>query len=179
MKPSLQYAIIPVLLLLLSGCVVSTMSERQGTKAYLEKDYATARMKYEEAASEGNAKAMYHLAVMYAEGQGVEQNYAKAAGLLERSSALGQDDATLMLGLFNLYGDGVPRDVNKGAVLVGTAAENGNDTAMYYLGNLYAAGLGVKKDLDTGLYWMRRAKDAGFPVKDALLTREGLAALYE
>ncbi|MEZ7198554.1 tetratricopeptide repeat protein [Pseudodesulfovibrio karagichevae] len=178
MKASLRYAIIPALFLLLSGCVVSTMSERQGTRAYLEKDYATARMKYEEAAAEGNAQAMYHLAVMYAQGQGVAQDYAEAARLLERSADLGQDDARLMLGLFHLYGDGVPRDVNRGAALVRAAAEDGNDTAMYYLGNLYAAGLGVEKDLDKGLYWMGKARDAGFPVKDKLLTRDGLAALY-
>jgi hypothetical protein len=179
MQASLKYAFIPVLLLLLTGCVMSTMNERQGTKAYLEKDYASARMKYEEAVADGNAQAMYHLAVMYAQGQGVEQDYAKAAGLLEQSAALGQEDARLMLGLFHLYGDGVPRDLARGAALIATAAENGNDTAMYYLGNLYAAGLGVEKNLDKGLYWMQEAKNAGFPVKDELLTLDGLAALYE
>jgi hypothetical protein len=36
----------------------------------------------------------------------------------------------------------------------------------------------VERDLDKGLYWMREARDAGFPIKDELLTREGLAALY-
>lgn len=178
MKSSLKHALIPAMLFLLSGCVMSAINERQGTKAYLEKDYATARMKYEEAAADGNARAMYHLAVMYAQGQGVEQCYAKAAGLLDRSAALGLEDARLMLGLFCLYGDGVPRDQIRGAALIAAAAENGNDTAMYYLGNLYAAGLGVERDFDKGVYWMREAKDAGFPIKDEFLTREGLAALY-
>ncbi|WP_319584424.1 tetratricopeptide repeat protein [uncultured Pseudodesulfovibrio sp.] len=179
MNSILKFAILPLLLLLLTGCVMGTMYERQGTSAYLEKDYATAKAKYEEAVASGNPQAMYHLAVMYAEGQGVEQDQCKAAELLEKAAALGQDDARLMLGLFNLYGDGVPRDVNKAAGLIKTAAENGNDTAMYYLANLYAAGLGVQKDVDKGLYWMLEARDAGFPVKDELLTRDGLAGLYE
>ena len=163
---------------LLAGCT-SSMIARQGTKAYLEKDYATAKMKYEEAIAEGNADAMYHLAVMYAEGQGVEQSYPQAAQLLEQAVALEQNDARLMLGLFNIYGDGVERNPVRGAELIKAAAVNGNDTAMYYLGNLYAAGLGVQKDLTQALHWMEQAKKAGFPVKDELLTQEGLAALYK
>ncbi|MCJ2164978.1 MULTISPECIES: tetratricopeptide repeat protein [unclassified Pseudodesulfovibrio] len=170
--------LLSTIVLLLTGCT-SSMMERQGTKAYLEKDYATAKMKYDEAIVEGNADAMYHLAVMYAEGQGVQQDYAKAASLLEQAVAQEQEDAQLMLGLFNIYGDGVPKDPAKGAELIKASAVNGNDTAMYYLGNLYAAGLGVQKDLTQALHWMEQAKKAGFPVKDELLTKDGLAALYQ
>lgn len=172
-----KYLFLPALLLL-SGCVLSVMNERQATKAYLEKDYATAKAKYEEAVAEGNANAMYHLAVMYAEGQGVEQDYAKAAALLQQAVDGGQNDARLMLGLFNIYGDGVPRDPSRGAALIWTSAANGNDTAMYYMANLYAAGLGVDKDLARAVEWMQVAKKSGFPVQDEWLTEEGLAALY-
>nr|WP_321514308.1 tetratricopeptide repeat protein [uncultured Pseudodesulfovibrio sp.] len=160
------------------GCM-STMAERQGTKAYIIKDYTTAQLKYQEAADQGNTNAMYHLAVMYAEGQGIEQNYPKAAGLLDQAVIEGNDDARLMLGLFNIYGDGVPQNPAKGATLIATAADNGNDIAMYYLANLFAAGLGVEKSLDKAEYWMQEAKSAGFPVRDELLTKDGLTALYE
>lgn len=173
----LQYTILSAMALLLAGCIMSTMTERQGTKAYLEKDYATAQAKYEEAAADGNADAMYHLGVMYAEGQGVKQDYAKAAQLLQQAAAQDQDDAQLMLGMFHIYGDGVPQDPAKGAALIKAAAENRNDTAMYYLGRLYALGLGVPKDLDMALDWMQSAQRAGFPVKKELLTKDGLASL--
>ncbi|WP_316899621.1 tetratricopeptide repeat protein [Pseudodesulfovibrio indicus] len=173
----LQYALVPALALLLTGCVMSIMTERQGTKAYLDKDYAEAKAKYEEAVADGNADAMYHLGVMYAEGQGVKQDYAKAAQLLQQAAAQNQDDAQLMLGMFYIYGDGVPQDPAKGAALIKAAAENRNDTAMYYLGRLYALGLGMPKDLDQALTWMQDAQRAGFPVQEELLTKEGLASL--
>jgi hypothetical protein len=164
---------------LAAGCLLSGMTEKQGRTAYLEKDYATAKMKFEEAAAEGNADAMYHLANMYVEGKGVEQDYAKAASLLEQAATLEQADAQLMLGLFCLYGDGVPQDSDKAARLIKASAANGNDVAMYYLGNLYAGGFGVQKDIPTALHWMQEAKNAGFPVKDELLTEAGLQALYK
>ena len=170
--------ILAMMVILQAGCM-SVVVERQGTRAYLKKDYDTARMKFEEAASQGNAQAMYHLAVMHAEGLGGRQDFPRAAELLEQAVAQGHDDARLMLGLFNIYGDGVPRNPAKGAALIAASAEDGNDTAMYYLANLHAAGLGVEKNLDHALLWMQKAKDAGFPAKEELLTRGGLAALYE
>ncbi len=59
-----------------SGCVANNRRlERQGTKAYIAKDFQTAQTKYTEAIAEGSVKANYHLAVMYAEGKGVRQDY--------------------------------------------------------------------------------------------------------
>lgn len=172
--------LLPALLTLaLTGCVAtSQIAERQGTRAYLQKDYATALARYTEAAQGGNARAQYLLAVMYAEGEGVDRDYARAAGLLQQASDQNLDDATVMLGLFHVYGDGVPADPAKGAALIARAADRGNDVAMYYLANLYAAGIGVERDIPRALDWMRKAKQAGFPVEPAMLTKEGLAAAY-
>jgi len=165
---------------LLWGCVVTgQMAERRGTKAYLLKDYPTAAANYREAADEGDRDAQYHLAVMYAEGQGVEKDMAKAAGLLKLSADQGQTDALLMLGLFNIYGDGVPADPEEGARLITRAAEAGSDVAMYYLGNLYAAGLGVPSDPAKGLYWMQQAREHGFPVSETIRTEADIEALYK
>jgi len=177
----MQQALILTMIALFSGgCVVmAQMAERKGNKAYQRQDYATAFEQYSEAADNGSATAQYHLAVMYAEGQGIQEDMTKAAALLQQASAQGQEDAQLMLGLFYVYGDGVKQDPAKGAEWIKTSAEKGNDVAMYYLGNLYAAGLGVTKDIPTALYWMGQAKDSGFPVKDDHLTEAGLASLYE
>jgi len=81
---------------LLGGCVLSEISERQGTKAYLQKDYATAYEKYSEAAADGNAEAQYHLAGMYAEGEGLDKDLSKAAQLLRQASDQGHVDAQVM-----------------------------------------------------------------------------------
>lgn len=171
----------PLLLtVLIGGCVVTgQMAERRGTKAYLLKDYPTAVANYEEAVAEGDRDAQYHLAVMYAEGQGVDKDLGRAAELLELSAAQGQNDARLMLGLFNVYGDGVPADPAEGARLITLAAEDGNDVAMYYLGHLYAAGLGVPRDAAKGLYWLSQAREHGFPVKECIETEADVEVLYE
>lgn len=169
--------LLSVAAVLAAGCT-SSMIEREGTKAYQNKDYATAKVKYEEAIVEGNDKAMYYLAVMYAEGEGVEQDYARAAELLRQAVALEHAESQLMLGLFYVYGDGVEQDPAKGATLIRASAEQGNDVSMYYLGNLYAAGLGVPKDIPKALHWMQEAESNGFPVKEELLTEDGLRALY-
>ncbi len=170
--------IIALAVAIVSGCVASHRLERQGTKAYLAKDYQTAQAKYNEAIAEGSVNANYHLAVMYAEGQGVDQDYAKAAGLLKTAEAQGNNDARLMLGLFNVYGNGVPENPEEGARLITLAAKRGSDVAMYYLGHLYAAGLGVDQDIPTALSWMQKAKSKGFPVKEEFLTAEGLKKSY-
>jgi TPR repeat protein len=171
--------LLALMMTMITGCVVTgQIRERQATKAYLQKDYATAFTKYSDAAADGNDDAQYHLAVMYAEGEGVEKSLPKAAKLLQQAAAQDHSDAQLMLGLFNVYGDGVPTNPTKGAKLIAQAAESGNDVAMYYLGNLYAMGLGVKKDIPTALSWMKKAEDKGFPIKEELLTKKGLEDLY-
>ncbi|WP_319468347.1 tetratricopeptide repeat protein [uncultured Pseudodesulfovibrio sp.] len=180
MKTIMKYLTPSITALALTGCVVTgQIAERRGTKAYLLKDYTTAHSEYTAAIAEGNADAQYHLAVMYAEGQGVEKNLEKAAELLKAAAAQGQMNAKLMLGLFYIYGDGVTADPAKGARMITEAAEAKNDVAMYYLANLYAAGLGVEKDIPTALMWLTKAKKNGFPVEDEQLSEAYLESLYE
>lgn len=171
----------PLLLsMLVCGCVVTgQMAERRGTKAYLLKDYPKAVANYQEAVAEGDANAQYHLAVMYAEGQGVKKNLKKAAELLELATAQDHRDARLMLGLFYIYGDGVTANLEKGAKLIEKSAEEGSDVAMYYMGHLYAAGLGVPKDGAKGLQWFTKARENGFPVNQSIKTEADVEALYK
>ncbi|BDQ36760.1 hypothetical protein SYK_11200 [Pseudodesulfovibrio nedwellii] len=184
MNRFLKYSVFFILITLLpAGCVVEKVTnqipERQGTKAYLKKDYDTAITKYEYAAENDNANAKYALATMYMEGEGVEKDMNKALQLLEQACDQEQKDALLMLGLFYVYGDNVPTDEIKGAELIYRAGVAENDVAMYYMGHLYAAGVGVKKDLRRAQMWMNNAKKFGFPVKEELLTLKGLEALYD
>nr|WP_321514002.1 tetratricopeptide repeat protein [uncultured Pseudodesulfovibrio sp.] len=183
MSHFLKLSLILLLLVFLSvGCVAEKMinqiPERQGTKAYLKKDYTTAIAKYGEASRNDNADAKYALATMYMEGKGVDKDMAKTLQLLEQACAQEQKDALLLLGLFYVYGDNVPTDAARGASLIYRAGVAKNDVAMYYMGHLYAAGVGVEKDLRRARMWMNNAKEFGFPVKKELLTLKGLEALY-
>jgi TPR repeat protein len=68
-----------------------------GTK----QDFEQAAACYVKAASQGNAKAAFNLAFLYAHGQGVEQDLAKAYQWYRVSElqgyALGRQSATLMM----------------------------------------------------------------------------------
>jgi len=166
-----------VVMTIVVGCVGGQISQRRGDKAYRYGDYQTAVTEYTEAVEGGNIDAMYHLGAMYAEGQGVPKDLTKAASLVRQAAEGGQEDAMLMYGLFNVYGDGVPINPTEGIRWLTMAAAQDNDVAMYYLGILYAMGLGVDMDTQAALVWMTKAKENGFPVKDALLSEEGLAEL--
>ena len=50
----------------------------EGVAAYHRGDYATALREWRPLAKQGNAKAQYHLGVMYSKGEGVPQDNAKA-----------------------------------------------------------------------------------------------------
>lgn len=182
-KIIVKYALVTALsLFALSGCVaekvISQVPERQGTRAYVKKEYPEAAQKYEQAIGMGNANAMYYLAVMYLEGEGVPKDAARTVELLEKACEQEQKDALLMLGLFYVYGDNVEKDPEKGAQLIYRAGVARNDVAMYYMGHLYAAGLGVDKDIKHAQMWMYNAKRFDFPVPDKLLTKQGLENLY-
>ena len=164
--------------LLAAGCMTTYGLEQQGIRAYSDRNYETAYKNFSRSVEYGREKAKYHLAVMFAEGNGVEQDYKKAAQLLNDAAKAGSSDAELMLGLFYVQGDGVAQNPEKGFEFISAAAKKDNDVAMYYLGHLYASGIGVKQNFDTALEWMEKAKENGFPVKEELLTTRGLRALY-
>lgn len=159
------------------GCVAGQVTQRRGDKAYRAQDYTTAATEYTEAVASGNLNAMYHLGVMYMEGQGVSKDATKGATLVHQAAEAGLADAQLMYGLFSIYGDGVPMNPLEGIRWLTMAADQENDIAMYYLGTVYAMGLGVNTDIPTALLWMNKAKENGFPVEDALLTEQGLSTL--
>lgn len=56
-----------------------------------------------EAVAGGNAKAMYHLATHYMDGDGVEMNFSEAIKLIRKSSEKGNDDAIRFLANVRIY----------------------------------------------------------------------------
>ena len=77
----------------------------------MKADPAVAMHWYEEAAMQGNRKAMHQLAVSYAEGWGATRNYAEAARWFSRAASLGYVDSAFNLGVLYERGLGMPQSL--------------------------------------------------------------------
>ena len=80
-------------------------------RAYeLNKDYATARAIYQQAADAGNGAAMYGMGNLYFAGEGVNKDPAQAAAWFQKGAAAGNNEAMLYLAILYDGGVGVPDD---------------------------------------------------------------------
>lgn len=92
---------------------------------------------YEMGTEAGYPMAMFNLATIYYEGDGVEQNLSKAFSLYERVAKENNDgDAYFMIGRMYMEGQGVERNVEKGFESIGKAADAGNQMALQIVGEL-------------------------------------------
>lgn len=107
---------------------------------YERGDYAGAESVFTDAALDGDVKAMYNLATMYADGTLGEPDMGKAREWLEEASETGFAYAQSMLGAML-----IDEDANKAAELLRRAADQGEPMAMY---NLAALGLSGRYPLD-------------------------------
>ena len=94
-----------------------------------------------------NSKALFNLAVMYNEGDGIEKNEEMALNLFEKDAELNNKNALYNLAI--LYDKGskiVDQNKEKALEYYKRAAENGNDEAQLNLGFKYQNGNGCKVD---------------------------------
>lgn len=95
-------------------------------------DEAKAFTYYERAASLGNPRAMFTIAMMYHLGIYVRRNDKKALDILRRAAAAGSEDAHFYLG--RMYEDGkLPKDTEQAINHFTHAAINGFLPALYHL----------------------------------------------
>ncbi|OGV62043.1 MAG: hypothetical protein A3K19_27510 [Lentisphaerae bacterium RIFOXYB12_FULL_65_16] len=113
--------------------------------------------KTREAAEQGDAKAQYRLAEIYARGTGVPRDKAEAAKWYRAAAKQGHAEAQCHLGWMYDIGDGVPRDQTEAAKWYRTAAEQGDARAQYHLGVVYANGGGVSQDYAEAYKWFSLA----------------------
>jgi uncharacterized protein len=116
---------------------------------------------FEKAARQGYAPAQVNLAIMHANGWGVEQNYGRALYWLRL--AADQKDARGEYNLGQLYfqGRGVNQDYKRASELFRQAADRGNSAAAVNLGYMYDRGYGVSEDHKAAADWYRKAADTG------------------
>lgn len=114
-----------------------------------------------EAASSGDAKALFEIGNRYAEGRGVAENMAEAAQWYVMSAEMGLAPAQYRVGNMYEKGIGVERDVEQAKAWYERAAEQGNASAMHNLAVLYAMGADGATDNTTAARWFSQAAELG------------------
>ncbi|WP_265516403.1 peptidoglycan-binding protein [Nitratireductor luteus] len=114
-----------------------------------------------EAASEGDAEALFEIATRFAEGDGVDADPAKAAEWYTMSAELGLAPAQYRIGNIHEKGAGVERDIEKAKMWYQLAAQQGNASAMHNLGVLYAMGADGTPDNESAARWFIEAAEHG------------------
>jgi TPR repeat protein len=160
------------LILLSIGAAQSGAADlKAGLEAFRRQDYAAALREWTPLAEAGNRHAQFNLALMYADGLGVEQDHGRAAELFRSAAAAGMAEAQYELGSAYLTGRGLPADHGLSAFWLEKAARQGLANAQYSLAAAYEIGLGVTRDLDEAVTWYRKAAEQGH--------EEGLLRLVE
>lgn len=135
----------------------------------MKKNYDEALIWLNKSAAQNHPLALFHLAGMYKNCQGVEKDeakanelYSQAAPRLQRMAESGNANAQHALGL--MYGDGlggVQKDETQAAAWIQKAVDQRLVGAMNSLGYIYELGIGLPKDTVACVAWYRKAADMG------------------
>lgn len=141
-----------------------------------EADLRKAIKYYKKAARKNHYAALYKMAQLLYEGQGVKQNKTKAAVYMKRAADKGSLDAWRFLAEAHYTGktDGFKQDYKKAKKYWEKLAAEEDVQAFYRLAGLYHDGQGVPKDLNQAFEWNLYAAQAGLA---AAQYRVGLAYL--
>lgn len=130
-------------------------------------------------AQAGDARAVYQLATLAADGPAASRDPKLALRLFERAAVAGLAPAQFRVGNMFEKGIGIARDPGLARVWYARAAERGNAKAMHNLAVLHAEGVSGKPDYAMATEWFRKAAEVG--VRDsqynlAILLGRGLGA---
>ncbi|PKC01413.1 HCP-like protein [Rhizophagus irregularis] len=124
----------------------------EGTEKNLEKAFYW----YQEAAKNGDKKAMNNLGRCYYDGEGTEKNLEKAFYWYQEVAESGDKYAMNNLGICYYNGEGTKKNLEKSFHWYQKAAENGHTNAMNELAISYENGVGTEKDLEKAFYWYQK-----------------------
>ena len=114
-----------------------------------------------QAAANGDARAQFEVAAIFAEGRAVDQDFAEAAKWYERSAAQGFVPAQYRLGNVYETGTGVEVDLTVAKLWYQRAAEAANRMAMHNLAALYAGGQMGEQAFESAAEWFEQAASRG------------------
>lgn len=120
---------------------------------------------YQKAAAKNQPAALYQLAVMYQNGEGVRANPRKALAYLHRAAAQNDEDALQFLAEAHYKGDydGIAQDYQQAKKYWEKLSAQGNLRARFNLAHLYYNGYGVEKNLRRAFELDRSTAMDGMP----------------
>lgn len=124
-------------------------------------DYQAALLIWHELAAQDHAAALYRIALVYAEGRGVQRDDAQALVWYRRAAGRGYVPAKSALGRVYDEGKGVPRSQSKAMKWYGYAAQQGDISAQLALGLIYDSGRGVPQNDWQAVKWYGLAAEKG------------------
>ena len=146
------FAIVPLLLWSVGGCVAAQTTEAlkttfdSGVAAYDAGDYPAA-FKLWSSIDEDDVAAMRNVAMMLRKGQGTAKDPKAAEDMFERAAEAGLPTAQADLADMLLKGEAGPPDPARALPLLQAAAAANHPIAQYQLGQMYEEGTQVPKDL--------------------------------
>ena len=150
------------LLILLGASSVCAAEYDVGAAAYAKGDYEAAFVQWRTLARQGDARAQYSLARMYADGIGMAEDDEAALYWFRAAARQGSVEAQSELALMFSLGRGVRQDHTLAAYWYGRLAEDGHATAQFLLAGMYEDGTGVERDLSLAFFWYRQAAEQGY-----------------
>ena len=151
---------IALLVSLLAASVCAAEYE-VGAAAYARGDYEAAFVQWRALARQGDVRAQYGLARMYADGIGMAEDDEAAVYWLRAAARQGSVEAQSELALMFSLGRGVRQDHALAAYWYGRLAEEGHATAQFLLAGMYEDGTGVERDVSLAFFWYRQAAEQG------------------
>lgn len=150
-----------------------TPNIQKGLEAYQRGEYQIAFTEWSPLAEQGNGRAQYFLAGLYAQGQGVKQNYTTAFKWTKLSAEQGVAEAQALVGAAYNEGTVVPQDYKVAIKWFRLASKQGLALAQYSLAVMHFKGKGTPIDYKLALKWYELAAEQGN--KDA---QYNLALMY-
>ncbi len=108
-------------------------------------------------AEQGDARAQYNVAWMYANGKGTSQDFEESVNWYTKSAKQGYVHAQYNLANLYLRGNGVTKNDHLAFSWFLKAAEQGDAPAQYNLGRMYLLGKGDDKNILEGRFWIKQA----------------------
>ena len=128
----------------------------------VEQSYTKAKELYTAAASKGDEKAFYNLALYYFKGRSEEgRNISKAQEYCVKAAEFGFPSAVYLLGSSFEIGNNGQKNPTKALSYYKKAARLGEKGAMVKLASLYIKGMVVKKDLKKAQVLLEKAANKG------------------
>jgi len=155
------------LLLLLS--MPAAADYQAGLDAYNAGHYTTAMEQWQAVAAGSPldvtpavyAEALYAIAMLYWQGQGVPQDYQKAYDWLLKAADMNHAGAQAKLGYLYTAGSVVPQDYGKAFYYYNEAARQGDIDGQYNLGIFYLFGWGIQRDTVMAKQYLAAASAQG------------------